>query len=341
MEPANLRRFFMNSGYNNANARELTEVIQWGNVPWQSMETAFSGCPNLKLTATDVPNLSGVKSLKQMFWFCRSFTPPFNIGLWDVRGVTDMESMFAETGSFNGDLSAWNLNALSNAGAMFSNSGISCEIYSRTLKAWATNPNTANNVNFSFQRNAIYANTAASFRNTLVNKGWSISMDGQAVPGSSCYNMTLPVTFGNIKALLKSNSLEVSWTTLTETNNKYFEIEVSTDGSYFTSIGKVLSKAQAGNSAIPLNYSFGKNWNGTIMAAFIAILLAGGMGLNADRKKYHLLMLAAACMGLGIAGCTKNNVTQEDGINNLHVRMKQVDKDGTSRYSKVVTVLRE
>jgi hypothetical protein len=77
------------------------------------------------------------------------------------------------------------------------------------------------------------------------------------------------------------------------------------------------------------------------MAAFIAILLAGGMGLNADRKKYHLLMLAAACMGLGIAGCTKNNVTQEDGINNLHVRMKQVDKDGTSRYSKVVTVLRE
>lgn len=342
MEPANLRRFFLNGGYNNANFSELTEVRQWGDVPWQSMEVAFVNCPNFRLLATDVPNLSGVKSMKQMFWFSRLFVPPFNMDLWDVSSVTDMESMFAETGSFNRDLTTWNLSSLTNAQAMFSNSGISCENYSRTLKAWAENPNTADTVNFAFQRGAVYANTAASFRNTLIAKGWSISMDGQAVPGSTCYDMSLPVLFGEVNATLKNGALHVNWSTLTENNNGHFEIEASADGTKFTKIGAVLSRAREGNSSSPLQYEFSKKMSSILLSACMGILALCGVGMGCSRhKKARLLIFMLAGMGLGIASCTKSSFPQQDKNTSFYIRIKQVDKDGNFKTSKVVTVVKE
>lgn len=340
MEPANLRRFFMAGGYNGSNARQLIEIRQWGNVPWTSMELAFTNCANLKLIATDVPNLSGVKSMKQMFWICPLFVPPFNMDLWNVSGVTDMESMFAETGSFNRDLATWKLNSLVNAAGMFSNSGISCENYSRTLKSWASNPITTNNVNFTVQRGAIYANTAESFRNALIAKGWSISMDGIATPANSCYDMVLPVTFGDISATLKNGGLAVSWTTLTETNNSYFEIEASADGKDFTSIGRVLSKAEGGNSSVALHYEFSASISGAALAASIGLLLLSGAGWGIRRRKKYLF-LALAGIGLNMAGCTKNRLSTEDNNSNFYVRIKQVNKDGDFKYSKVVKALNE
>ena len=342
MEPANLRRFFLNGGYNNANFSELTEVRQWGNVPWQSMEVAFVNCPNFRLLATDVPNLSGVKSMKQMFWFSRLFVPPFNMDLWDVSGVTDMESMFAETGLFNRDLATWDLSSLTNASGMFSNSGISCENYSRTIKAWAENPNTANTVNFAFQRGAVYANTAASFRNTLIGKGWSISMDAQAIPGSPCYDMSLPVLFGEINATLKNGALQVNWSTLTENNNDHFEIEASTDGTKFTKIGAVLSRARKGNSSSPLQYEFSKKMSSIILSACMGILALCAVSMSCSRhKKARLLIFIVAGMSLGIAGCTKSSFPQQDKNTGFYIRIKQVDKDGNFKTSKVVTVVRE
>lgn len=342
MEPANLRRFFMAGGYNNANARELIEVRQWGAVPWTSMDGAFRGCTNFKLTATDVPNLLGVTSMKQMFWFCPLFVPPFNIGLWNVSNVTDMESLFSETGSFNQHLGAWNLRSLNNAQAMFSNSGISCEDYSLTLKGWASNPNTASNVYFAFQRSTIYANTAVPFRNALITKGWSIGWDDIATPGSSCYDMVLPVTFDNISAILKNGNLQVSWTTLTETGNSHFEIEASADGKSFATIGRVLTKARAGNSSVPLNYDFRESVNGTALMACMGILLLGAAGFGVShRKKYLFIMLAVAGLGLSILGCNKNGLSAGDEGSALYVRIKQVDENGDFKYSKVVKAIRK
>jgi hypothetical protein len=46
------------------------------------------------------------------------------------------------------------------------------------------------------------------------------------------------------------------WTTATENNNKGFEIERSADGTRFSSIGFIATKAEGGFSASSLNYSF-------------------------------------------------------------------------------------
>ncbi|WP_114790776.1 BspA family leucine-rich repeat surface protein [Niabella yanshanensis] len=342
MEPANLRRFFLNGGYNGANFSELTEVRQWGNVAWQSMEVAFVNCPNFKLLATDVPNLSGVRSMKQMFWFSRNFVPPFNMDLWNVSSVTDMESMFAETGSFNRDLTTWNLSSLTNAAGMFSNSGISCENYSRTIKAWAENPNTPNTVNFSVQRGAVYANTAETFRNALIAKGWSISMDAKAIPGNPCYDMSLPVIFGEVNASLKNGMLQVNWATLTEKNNGHFDIEASADGAEFTKIGEVLPKFPDGNSSVPLQYEFSKKMSSIILSACIGILALSSIGASFSRhKKARFSILLLAGIGLSIISCTKSSLPQENKNSNFYIRIKQVDIDGNFKNSAVVKVVKE
>ena len=39
-------------------ANKIRTVEQWGDIRWASMERAFAGCKNLKINATDAPDLS-------------------------------------------------------------------------------------------------------------------------------------------------------------------------------------------------------------------------------------------------------------------------------------------
>jgi len=63
----------------------------------------------------------------------------------------------------------------------------------------------------------------------------------------------LPILLGTFTAQLKGNDVLLNWNTLQETNTAYFNIQRSADGASFTTIGSVKA---AGNSAIPLNYSY-------------------------------------------------------------------------------------
>jgi hypothetical protein len=65
----------------------------------------------------------------------------------------------------------------------------------------------------------------------------------------------LPVNFASISVAKSNGSHTVSWQTLNETNNAGFEVQRSTDGSNFSKILFVASKAINGNSASSINYS--------------------------------------------------------------------------------------
>ncbi len=62
----------------------------------------------------------------------------------------------------------------------------------------------------------------------------------------------LPVEFLNISATQKGGGVVINWSTASETNNKYFDVEKSTDGSNW---GVVNSLNSAGNSSTVKNYS--------------------------------------------------------------------------------------
>lgn len=55
----------------------------------------------------------------------------------------------------------------------------------------------------------------------------------------------LPISLINFNAQVRNTNVQLSWSTATESNSDHFDVERSTDGVHFTSIGKV---AAAGNS---------------------------------------------------------------------------------------------
>jgi gliding motility-associated-like protein len=115
--PTNFQRIIINSG---TDSNRLTLVEQWGGTAWTSMQRAFYDCQNLQITATDVPNLSGVTDMSSMFESCRNLNSPSNIGTWNTANVTNMTFMFYDATVFNQDLGAWNTAAVTNMSTMFS-----------------------------------------------------------------------------------------------------------------------------------------------------------------------------------------------------------------------------
>ena len=114
--PANFQRIFINY---DADKNRLTQIEQWGSIAWTSMANAFQGCTNLQVTATDVPDLSGVNSLQQMFEGCTNLNSPANINTWNIGAVTNLSYMFALTNAFNQNIGSWNTAAVTNMQGMF------------------------------------------------------------------------------------------------------------------------------------------------------------------------------------------------------------------------------
>ncbi|WP_422106258.1 BspA family leucine-rich repeat surface protein [Winogradskyella sp.] len=103
----------------NADDRDkIIDILRWGTNPWTSMESAFRGCTNLNVSATDAPDLSGLTDLSYMFYYGSSMNGA--IGHWDVSTVTDMSNMFSGASAFNQDIGNWNVSAVTNMNAMFS-----------------------------------------------------------------------------------------------------------------------------------------------------------------------------------------------------------------------------
>lgn len=65
----------------------------------------------------------------------------------------------------------------------------------------------------------------------------------------------LPIDLLSFKAQKQGNHVLLSWSTSSEKNNNYFEIERSSDAINFTQIEKIKSKAKNGNSNKALEYS--------------------------------------------------------------------------------------
>jgi surface protein len=102
---------------NGGDRQKILTVEQWGNIAWTSMESAFYGANNLRVPATDAPDLSGVTSMRSMFRNAAAFNDPVNH--WDVSNVQDMQSVFRLTPSFNQPLNDWDVSNVTNMRTMF------------------------------------------------------------------------------------------------------------------------------------------------------------------------------------------------------------------------------
>ena len=124
-------------------------------------------------------NTSNVIRMFQMFRGASNFNQ--DIANWDVSKVELFTNFFLDATSFNQNLANWNIRSAVTTGFshFFDNSNLSCENYNETLIGWSNNPATANNLNFTDNKNMIYSSPeAVTARNYLINtKGWTISGD--------------------------------------------------------------------------------------------------------------------------------------------------------------------
>ena len=162
------RIYFNNTG----DKDKLLTVQQWGDISWTSMASAFFGCTNLTISATDAPDLTGVTDMQFMFNSASTFNR--DISSWNVSKVTTMNYMFPNA---SGDISSWNVSKVTDMGGMFDNSGLSITNYDNLLTGWAALPSLQSSVRLG--ATGINYCTGTAGRNILINMhGWIITDAG-------------------------------------------------------------------------------------------------------------------------------------------------------------------
>ncbi|MBS1661720.1 MAG: discoidin domain-containing protein [Bacteroidetes bacterium] len=107
--------------------------------------------------------------------------------------------------------------------------------------------NTSNYNIVDINQSAQYVRMHATARN---NTGVGYSLQEFIITSAT----TLPVKLTDFTAVANNNQrVQLAWTTAQEFNNSYFNIERSTDGTHYSTIGKVPG---AGNSSNPIHYSW-------------------------------------------------------------------------------------
>ena len=167
---------------NNGDAGRLIYLEQWGNAAWKSLASAFFQARNMKVLATDIPNLtqlsdlnpypynvtmvnmfiecssltmvpsinswsmpSGVKSISYMFAGATSFNQ--DLSGWDVSHITDMSNMFQGATSFNQDISGWDVSSVTDMSGMFQGA----TSFNQPIGLWGSKTANVGNYSFMFQ----------------------------------------------------------------------------------------------------------------------------------------------------------------------------------------------
>ncbi|MDF4203695.1 BspA family leucine-rich repeat surface protein [Maribacter sp. SA7] len=113
-------------------ADEVISIDQWGTHEYQSMQRACFGCENMEYNATDIPDLTHVTDMSEMFENAKLFNG--NLNSWDVSNVTNMDSTFKGTHVFNEPLNTWDVSNVTDMTSMF----YSAREFDQPLNSWNT-----------------------------------------------------------------------------------------------------------------------------------------------------------------------------------------------------------
>jgi hypothetical protein len=104
----------------------------------------------------------------------------------------------------------------------------------------------------------VFTNTTGPITGTFANVVLSpnlgnLTNTGTAITVQKTSAQILPLNWGPFTAIAEGNKVVLNWSTYEEQNTSHFNVQYSTDGGRFTTIGTV---AAAGNSSKPSLYSF-------------------------------------------------------------------------------------
>ncbi|MCO6497479.1 MAG: BspA family leucine-rich repeat surface protein [Chitinophagaceae bacterium] len=145
---------------NGGDKLKILRVEQWGSTAWSSMGNAFYGAENLTVTASDIPNLSGVTDMSHMFHGAVSLNND-NLSSWNVSNVTNMSYLFAGASTFDKNLASWDVSSVNDMSHMFHGAST----FNKNLSLWATRLGNVTDMSYMFAE-------ASAFNSNLTN--WDI-----------------------------------------------------------------------------------------------------------------------------------------------------------------------
>lgn len=113
---------------------KILKIEQWGNIKWSSMERAFNNCESLDVTATDIPDLSIVTDLSNMFSNCKNLVANPTINNWNISNITNLTGTFSGCDLFNQPLENWNTSNVTSMATTF----LMAKNFNQPLGNWNT-----------------------------------------------------------------------------------------------------------------------------------------------------------------------------------------------------------
>ena len=108
---------FAGANLDNDDKLKLTSIVQWGDIKWESMRSAFSSTSLTFIEASDAPDLSEVTDISYMF--SKTHLGNVDLSKWDISNVTNTSYMFYGASNFNSDLSNWDMSNVTDMRFMF------------------------------------------------------------------------------------------------------------------------------------------------------------------------------------------------------------------------------
>ena len=114
-----IRGSFPRIAFDNIGDRlKILSVDQWGDISWLSLGSAFAGCENIDVMATDTPDLSNVTNLSDAFSSCKVLTQ--GLSSWDVSGINNFSGLFSGCSIYNEDIGNWDTSSAVDISSIFS-----------------------------------------------------------------------------------------------------------------------------------------------------------------------------------------------------------------------------
>ncbi|MCF6359226.1 MAG: BspA family leucine-rich repeat surface protein [Cyclobacteriaceae bacterium] len=324
------RIYFNGGGFfgDDTDFEKMLTVEQWGNIAWSSMNNAFSGCTNLRINATDAPNLSTVTDLSYMFRECevlddnlnswdvstiitmtgvfydaKLFNQPLNS--WDVSSVTDMSDLFRGASTFNQPLNNWNVSNVTNMDRTFS----FAEAFNNDITTWEVTNVT--NMNGMF-------GGAFAFNQDISYKLGGGNMGGDAWNTANVTNMgsMFSVAYAFNQDISNWNTSSVTYIVSIFSGASAFNYNISSwDLSGITSLSNVFKNATAFNQDLSA-------WN-AIMGGItdLSNMFEGATAFNQDLSGWNVIsvlnmnsMFANTTYNQDITGWSVDNVSNFAGM---------------------------
>ena len=247
-----IRRDFPRVYFDNYGDKEkILSIDQWGDIAWTSMENAFYGCVNLQGNAIDVPDLSNVFNMENIFRNASSFNQ--DIGGWDVSNVTNMGKMFFGASSFNGDISSWDVSSVTTMNSMFNYA----ESFNQNIGAWDVSQVT--NMYGMFSSATAFNQDLNNWNVANVNSMWNMFAQATTFNGNiSDWDVSQVTDMTTMFYLATSFNGDISsWDVSNLTDAGFMFYNSNLSQSNYDNILIGWASLDAGEAAIPNSVDFG------------------------------------------------------------------------------------